>query len=574
MDTWVWALLLLILALARPAVAQESIAFYDFARPDLHWYTIDTEHFHIIYHQDDDGKGSSRTAQVVARIAEEIYGPITGLYQHEPDTRVAIILKDFEDYSNGAAYFFDNKIEIWAPSLDTPLRGDHNWLRNVISHEFTHIIQVQTAMKMSRRVPFLYFQLLGYENVRRPDVLYGYPNVIVTYPIAGISNPAWLAEGTAQYQRAWLGYDDWDSHRDMLLRTRVLANEQLSLADMGGFYSHSSLLRETVYNQGYAFTRYLAGMYGEDVLRRISVALGEWRNWNVDRAIAEAVGKPASVVYDEWVASLKASYEQETARIFANKVEGRIVEPDGFANFYPRFSPDGNRLAYTSNRGEDFSSTSLYIRDLATGKLARYEIDMGDDAPDLVHTCMMGHRLVRSVDRAIDWRPDGKTIVYARRRDSPEGHLVADLYELDLDTRKKTRLTEGQRATSPAYSPAGRQIAFVQQGDGTTNLALFDVESEVVRPITAFDDGTQVSDPAWDPTGSWIYYGRQIGHGRDLYRIRPDGRDDQPVLATPDDERSPAFDADGRLYFSSDRTGIFNIYRMTDDGAPEQLTNV
>jgi len=558
----------------RPASAQESIAFYDFARPGLSWYTIETDHFNIIYHQDADGRGTSRSAQVVARIAEDIYGPITDLYQRKPDTKVAIILKDYEDYSNGAAYFFDNKIEIWAPSLDTPLRGDHNWLRNVITHEFTHIVQVQTTMKMSRRVPFLYFQLLAYENVRRPDVLYGYPNVIVTYPIAGISNPAWLAEGTAQYQRSWLGYDDWDSHRDMLLRTRVLAGEAMSLADMGGFYSHNSLLRETVYNQGHAFTRYLAATYGEDVLRRISEALGEWRNWNVDRAIEEVVGEPAADVYDAWISSLQTSYERETAGITANPVEGRIIEPEGFSNAYPRFSPDGRRLAYTSNRGEDFSATSLYFRDLESGELVQVDLDGWGDAPESVHTCAFGHKLVRAVDRSFGWRPDGKAIVYARRRDSPEGHLIADLYEIDLDTKKKNRLTEGQRATGPAYAPDGQRIVFVRQNDGSTNLHLFDVTTRTVQPVTHFNDGTQVGDAAWSPDGSWIYYARQLGRGRDLYRIRPDGTGDAAVLATPADERSPAFDEAGRLLFASDETGIFNIYRMADGAAPEAITNV
>ncbi|MCK7524862.1 MAG: hypothetical protein MZV64_48280 [Ignavibacteriales bacterium] len=48
------------------------------------------------------------------------------------------VIKDIDDYSNGATYFFDNKIEIWTSALDFDLRGAHNWLRNVISHEFTH----------------------------------------------------------------------------------------------------------------------------------------------------------------------------------------------------------------------------------------------------------------------------------------------------------------------------------------------------------------------------------------------------------------------------------------------------
>src|SRR5690606_23179554 len=219
----------------------------------LTWYTIETEHFLVHFHADEAGADrgdASRSAQAVARIAEDVYGPITALYDYEPDTKVSIILKDFEDYSNGAAYFFDNKIEIWVPALDSPLRGDHNWLRNVITHEFTHIVQVQATMKASRQLPFIYVQWLEYEDVRRPDVLYGYPNVIASYPIPTISNPAWFAEGTAQYMRAGLHYDDWDTHRDMLLRTRVLADEVLSLDDMGGFYSHTSLERETVYNQG------------------------------------------------------------------------------------------------------------------------------------------------------------------------------------------------------------------------------------------------------------------------------------------------------------------------------------
>ena len=65
--------------------------------------------------------------------------------------------------------------------------------------------------------------------------------------------------------------------------------------------------------------------------------------------------------------------------------------------------------------------------------------------------------------------------------------------------------------------------------------------------------------------------------GRDLYRIRPDGSDLQPVLVTDADERSPAFDAQGQmLYFASDASGIFNLYRMAveNPGAPERLTNV
>jgi hypothetical protein len=48
------------------------------------------------------------------------------------------------------------------------------------------------------------------------------------------------------------------------------------------------------------------------------------------------------------------------------------------------------------------------------------------------------------------------------------------------------------------------------------------------------------------------------------------------VAAGPDDARNATFSHDGRhIYFSSDRTGIFNIYRAAPDGGSvEQITNV
>ena len=46
------------------------------------------------------------------KIADEVWDPICSLYDYQPD-KVHYIIKDIDDYSNGATYFFDNKIEIW-----------------------------------------------------------------------------------------------------------------------------------------------------------------------------------------------------------------------------------------------------------------------------------------------------------------------------------------------------------------------------------------------------------------------------------------------------------------------------
>ncbi len=209
--------------------AQSRFAQFTEFHPELDWYTIKGEHIEVHYHE-----GAERTARVVAKIADEIWDPICSLYGYEPDD-VHYVIKDIDDYSNGATYFFDNKIEIWTSALDFDLRGAHNWLRNVISHEFTHLVQLQSAMKASRSIPAVFLQVLSYEDARRPDILYGFPNYVVSYPLATINVPAWFAEGTAQYMRKEFDYDNWDSHRDMILRSYVLDGNMLTWEQMGVF---------------------------------------------------------------------------------------------------------------------------------------------------------------------------------------------------------------------------------------------------------------------------------------------------------------------------------------------------
>ncbi|MFV1979779.1 MAG: TolB family protein, partial [Rhodothermia bacterium] len=591
---------LLVFVLAPSSYAQERVGYYDYMRPDLEWYSVETQHFLIHFHADSSGRGADRSAQVVARIAEDIYGPITSLYEYEPDSKVSIILKDYEDYSNGAAYFFDNKIDIWAPSLASPLRGENAWLRNVITHEFTHIVQVQKTMKGSRKWPFKYVQWLAYEEVRRPDVLYGYPDVIVSYPVPILNNPAWFAEGTAQFQRSDLNYDTWDTHRDMLLRARFLNGEDLSISQMGDLRSKTSLERELVYNQGFAFTTYLANEYGEESLREISEKLGNWLNWTIESAMKDALGEPGKDVFDRWASQVHEAYTQATEQIRANETSVVLLEDDGAFNFSPRFSPDGKRVAYASSKGGDYSRTKLYVTGTDSSKGLALQIDgqQFHRAPD--HTTCALREALAAVTGSIDWTPDGRKIVYARTQDTDRGHLYADLFELDLETEKARQITKEYRATSPSYSPDGTRIVFVGQSDGSTNLFIVDTEGDskpdtVGVKLTHFNDGTQVYSPRWHPDGSAIYFaagpGLAPGPGqnsrpgnRDIYSIDSDGSNLSIVLATDSDERDPVISPDGKwLYFSTDRTGIFNVnrVRLTSAGVmdtPEvrlqQLTNV
>lgn len=532
-----------------PLLAQPD----NYSAPEKDWHTITTKHFFVHYHE-----GTERTARVVAKIAEDIYGPVTSLYDHEPDSRVSFIIKDISDYSNGAAYFFNNKIEIWASPLDFELRGTHNWLRNVIAHEFTHIIQIQSAMKFGRSIPAFTFQWFGYEKERRKDVLYGFPNLLVSYPFPGVIVPPWFAEGTAQFQRGLLGYEHWDAHRDMILRSYVLSDSMLSWGEMSAF-GKTSLGNESVYNAGYNLTRYIAQKYGEDKLAAITREMSKPFIFTVDAAIDNVLGMSGKELYDQWAAHLREEYAMRIAPVLARRVEGDIIADVGFGNVHPEYSPDGTTLAYVSNKTSDyFGQSSIYLRDLATGEETLV-------APG-----------VRST---IGWSPDGRKLVYAKYNDpSVYGHLYYDLYTYDLDSKEEQPLTRGLRALNPAWSPDGKSIAFVYTSDGTINLGLIDADGGSFRALTAYSQGEQVFTPKWAPDGSWIVFGYSGRTKRQVARVRPDGTGFEVMIAhLLHDCRDPRITDDGKaVLYASDRSGIFNIYRHEFEGnnADSQLTNV
>jgi Tol biopolymer transport system component len=528
----------------------------EYNHPELKWKTFETEHFVFHYHN-----GTEKSVLRFADAGEKVYAPITELYRYTPPRKINVIVADFDDTANGGAYYYADKMVLWAPSFDTELRGNHYWYANVFTHEFTHMIHLQVSRKTTQMIPGLYLQATGYEKEKREDVLTGFPNVLASVNIPFNIIPPWFAEGVAQSQLIdSLYYDFWDANRDMLHRERVLTGQALRYEQLLDFVNKSSHEAETVYNAGFAFVRYIVREYGKGALYDITKEMGRLSSFTFEQAVKRAIGKDAEELYNEFISSEKEKYSKLTEKIAANLTEGKDVSDSAFVNSHPKFSPDGTKLAFlsTKDNGEaTFYRRNLYVKDLKTDSIKMI-------APAVLFS-------------SYSWAPDGKKIYFSRiDSHSIYGNQYLDVFEYDFAKKEEEKLTKGLRAGNPAVSPEGTKIAYVATWDGTRNLYIYDIASETAKKITAYDDGTQFYLPRWNSDGSKILIDKSgPAYGRNIVLVDTLGAE-TVVVADKFDNRDPAFSDDfGFVYFSSNRTGIFNIYRKDlSTNETIQITNV
>ena len=538
--------------------------------------TIVTDHFRVHF-----ARGAEGTARRVAETCEEVFPTLAAAYDYYDDFRtIHVLVFDNSDVlGNGWANYYSNTMAIWATSLDYELRGSHDWIKNVVTHELTHIITLNKARK---KWPFQ-FALL---SVSRFD---SNPDITFQFPLYHLNAPRGWTEGIAQYGAHKFGYDKWDSHRDMLLRMAVLEDDLLSWSEMGTVLDRmGKFYGEFVYNQGYAMMVYIHQQYGPEKVDELTHQIG---SLSFDPAIRRVLGISANQFYEDWVAFLAENYGRLEAEIRGQGLfEGAALSEvnEGVLEYHPALSPDGQKLAYITSEERDYAIPVLKIYDFATQEKTE---------------------LKGSIDTRIGWSPDGEEIVFARNKGG-----FNDLYIYNLAADEERRISARLRAKDPSFSPDGQRIAFVHNEDGTNNLGLIDRDGTDLAYLTNNNDATQYTAPRFSPDGQWLLFSVFRGEDRDIAMIRADSpprpktfakkakkKDDEEgeeeavevfpdtvafahpdssgfraVVASPADERDPHWLPDGSGFvFSSDQSGIFNIYRYhLANGQVEQLTNV
>jgi hypothetical protein len=230
--------------------------------PSLTWNVIRTPHFRVYFHQ-----GEEDSARKAARIAEEVHAILVPRLGWDPKEPTQLVLADNDDsVSDAATPFPNNTIYLGlTPPLASPLpfpERYEDWLRDVITHEYVHILQLD----MNTGFPALMRRIFGRQPV---------PFLIFNGAIPNILQPDWLIEGLAVYEETATGVSDRrdNAYTEMLLRMAILEDRFPTLDQAGGRDTWPD--NQIQYLFGARFYDYLARRFGESVLKDLSLGYSE-----------------------------------------------------------------------------------------------------------------------------------------------------------------------------------------------------------------------------------------------------------------------------------------------------------
>lgn len=144
------------------------------------------------------------------------------------------------------------------------------------------------------------------------------------------------------------------------------------------------------------------------------------------------------------------------------------------------------------------------------------------------------------------------------------------LWVADADGENaRPALTSTEPIISPAWSPDGRQLAYVSFEARKPVIYVHDVATGHRRLLANFRGSN--SAPAWSPDGRTLAVTLSRDGGSQLYLIAAAGGEPRRLTQSQSIDTEPVFSPDGQsLYFVSDRGGAPQIYRMAIGGGAAQ----
>ena len=271
-----------------------------------------------------------------------------------------------------------------------------------------------------------------------------------------------------------------------------------------------------------------------------------WSTRLIGAAAVVAIAVASAAVYGVWRST--APRRSTPAPSFAFQ---QLTTQTGIEQ-YPSLSPDGKWVVYEGNQtggnvyqGNQPGNADIYLQSVGGQNPINLTKDSLDD------------------DREPAFSPDGESIAF---RSSRQG---GGIFVMGRTGESVRRLTD--RGYNPAWSPDGTRIVYATD-DATIAGRAYVSELWVVAVATGekkrIFEGDAVQ-PSWSPHGLRIAYWkafRQHTNQRDIATISADGGDAVPVTSDAPVDWNPIWSPDGWfLYFSSDRGGTMNLWRVPID---------
>jgi len=235
-----------------------------------------------------------------------------------------------------------------------------------------------------------------------------------------------------------------------------------------------------------------------------------------------------------------------------------------FDDTQPAFSPDGQRIAFRSER----DSGGIFVMG-ATGESVMRVTDLG------YHPA---------------WSPDGGKILCATanfRKPNYRRSTGSRLFAVSLETPpgavRQRQIAGPEDAVQPAWSPHGYRIAYWGLRGG--NRDIWTVPADDGEPVAVTADSSFDWNPVWSPDGRHLWFASDRGGSMAFWRVRIDEKSGK-LLAAPEQVATPSpysgylsFTRDGRSvgyvqYLWSDQLhkASFDPVRETISGKPAPLT--
>ena len=502
------------------------------------WSFIQSKHFDLYFY--GDGK---QLAEFTAAAAESAYASISELFRYQLVNRVPIVVynshNDFQQ-TNVIAEYLEEGIggvtELFKNRVVIPYEGDYKKFRHVIHHELVHAVI--------------------------NDMFYGGSIQSVISNNITLQIPLWFNEGLAEYEA--LG---WDTNSDAFLRDATINENLPEINRLSGYWA---------YRGGQSTFWYIARKYGRQKIGEILNRIKSTRS--IDAGFRGAIGLSVEELSERWQKDQKVQYWPEIARREEPSDYGRMLtdhkKEGGFYNTSPTISPQGDRIAFISNRDDFFD---VFVMNTVDGSGLDRLVD-GQQTENLeeLHLLTPG----------ISWSPDGKTLALAAKAGERDAILL-----IDVATRGQQKLTfELEGIFGIAWSPLGDKLAFVGNTSVQSDIYTYDLTTKEIVNLT--NDVFSDTEPSWSPDGMYIAFASDRGDlitqrrkiamdtidysQQDIYVLDTRTRDVRRLVGWPgSDETSPVFGPDGkRVLFISDRNGINNMY-VTDleGGTPRPVTN-